>query len=146
MSDNAAPAFSQLNLVVRDMGATLAFYRRLGVPVEAEPGGAHAAATLASGFVLEWDTAEFAALWDSGSPGSLPGSTVIGFAVPTRQAVDDVYADLTGAGHRGRQRPYDAFWGSRYAIVEDPDGNPIGLMSPMEEEHRHPPRQAPAGA
>ena len=29
--------------------------------------------------------------------------------------------ELTGVGYRGHQPPYDAFWGSRYAIVEDRD-------------------------
>jgi uncharacterized glyoxalase superfamily protein PhnB len=69
---------------------------------------------------------------------------VIGFAVATRQGVDDLYADLTAAGYHGRQRPWDAFWGARYAIDEDPDCNPVGLMSPIEAEHRSPPAQAPA--
>jgi uncharacterized glyoxalase superfamily protein PhnB len=71
------------------------------------------------------------------------GSTVLGFAVPSRQAVDEIYAGLTGAGYRGHQKPYDAFWGARYAIVEDPDGNAVGLMSPIEAEHKFWPPQAP---
>ena len=45
------------------------------------------------------------------------------------KAVDQMYADLTGAGYRAQQPPYDAIWGARYAVVEDPDGNPVGLMS-----------------
>ncbi len=146
MSDTNGPVFSQLNLVVKDMQATTAFWRRLGLSPEVTAGGTHAAADLPGGLHMEWDTAEFAAQWDSGSHGALRGSTVFGFAVGTRQSVDDIYADLTAAGYRGRQVPYDAFWGARYAIVEDPDGNPIGLMSPMADEHRsRPPQQAPAG-
>lgn len=39
-------------------------------------------------------------------------------------------------GHKGRQPPYDAFWGARYAIVADPDGNDVGLMSPLDEKRR----------
>jgi len=43
--------------------------------------------------------------------------------------------------------PFDAFWGARYAIVlgaryaivEDPDGVAVGLMSPSSAEHRRPP-------
>ncbi len=45
MSD--PPVLSQLNLVARDMDGTLAFYRRLGLEIEAEPGAFHAAANLA---------------------------------------------------------------------------------------------------
>ncbi len=39
-------------------------------------------------------------------------------------------AELTAVGYRARQPPFDAFWGARFAIVADPDGNDVGLMSP----------------
>jgi len=145
MSELSEPTFSQLSLVVSNMPASLAFYRRLGLLVEAAPDAKHASASLPGGLLMEWDTAEFAAVWDSGSRGATGGSVVIGFAVSSRQAVDELYAELTAAGYGGRQRPYDAFWGARYAIVDDPDGNGVGLMSPADELHRSwPPSQAPA--
>ena len=50
----------------------------------------------------------------------------------SRDAVDEIYEDLTAAGYTGEQRPYDAFWGARYAIVNDPDGNSVGIMSPID--------------
>jgi uncharacterized glyoxalase superfamily protein PhnB len=61
--------------------------------------------------------------------------------VESRAEVDRLYSELVGAGHAAHQPPYDAFWGARYAIVEDPDGYPVGLMSPIEEERKFwPPR------
>jgi uncharacterized glyoxalase superfamily protein PhnB len=141
--DSKQAVFSQLNLVVSDMDDALAFYRRLGLDPRVTPDGAHADASLPGGLTIEWDSAEFAAIWDSGSRGPLTGSIVLGFDVPTRQAVDEKYAELTAAGYPGRQRPYDAFWGSRYAIVDDPDGNGVGLMSPKDDEHRSAPTPAP---
>jgi hypothetical protein len=33
-------------------------------------------------------------------------------------------------------RSYDAFWGARYAIVADPDGSDVGLMSPIDEQRQ----------
>jgi uncharacterized glyoxalase superfamily protein PhnB len=69
---------------------------------------------------------------------------VIGFAFPSREAVDERYGELTSAGYVGRQPPFDAFWGARYAIVADPDGNGVGLMSPLEESRRTwPPEESP---
>ena len=56
----------------------------------------------------------------------------------TREEVDEIYARLTDAGAKAQQSPIDAFWGSRYAVVEDPDGNAVGIMSPPETEHRGP--------
>ena len=70
---------------------------------------------------------------------------MLGFAVSSGEAVDALYGDLVAAGHRGRQPPYDAFWGARYAIVEDPDGNGVGLMGPVEKERKFwPPAPLPA--
>jgi len=72
--------------------------------------------------------------------GTTGASTVLGFWVTTCDAVDEIYTDLTGAGHRGHQPLYDAFWGGRYAIVDDPDGNSVGIMSPQDrtESSGHP--------
>jgi catechol 2,3-dioxygenase-like lactoylglutathione lyase family enzyme len=146
VGDDSKPAvFSQLTLVVSDMDAALAFYRQLGLDPAVTPDGVHAKASLPGGLAIEWDSAEFAALWDSGSRGPVAGGVVLGFSVPARQAVDDLYGELTAAGYAGRQQPYDAFWGARYAIVDDPDGNGVGLMSPTDDEHKSwPPAPAPA--
>lgn len=140
------PVFNQLSLIVRDMDATVAFYRSLGLEIDAKPDSEHVAVTLSSGILLEFDTTHFVGQWDTGWRGDTGGSTVLGFSVPAREAVDEIYTALTGAGHQGRQRPYDAFWGARYAIVEDPDGNGIGLMSPIEAGRKFwPPAAPPSG-
>jgi len=140
------PVLGQLNLVVRDMDATLSFYRRLGLDIQADPGAFHASAHLPGGMLVEWDTAEFLSQWDTGWTGATGGSTVLGFWVTTREAVDDIYTDLTGTDHGHHQPPYDAFWGGRYAIVDDPDGNSVGIMSPADPQRAFwpptpPPRQ-----
>src|SRR4051794_20684837 len=112
MSTNA-PVFHGLNLVVRDMEATVTFYRRLGLTVaDTEPQWQphHRNAQTPAGFDLDFDSVEFAQKWNRGWPGGSGGTTgVIGFSFPTRDAVDDTYADLVGAGYRSQQEPYDAF-------------------------------------
>src|SRR5207244_1573175 len=112
------PLLNQVNLVVRDMEATVAFYRRLGLALEVAPGARHAAARMANGVSLEFDTTGFVPQFDSGWSGTTGGSTVLGFEVASRKAVDHLFAELTEAGYRGHQGPYDAFWGARYAIVD----------------------------
>ena len=65
--------------------------------------------------------------------------------VNPREDVDATYADMRGAGYAAVQCPYDAFWGARYAIVADPDGQQVGLMSPSDEARKYwPPTPAPA--
>ena len=140
------PTFNQLNVIVRDMDATVAFYRRLGLEIDAEPGAIHVAVTMPNGMLLEFDSITFVPQWDGGGNGSTGGSTVLGFRIASSDGVDALYADLIAAGYRGHQQPYDAFWGARYAIVDDPDGNGVGLMSPVENERRFWPPRLPAPA
>jgi catechol 2,3-dioxygenase-like lactoylglutathione lyase family enzyme len=135
MATGDPPAFAQLNLVVADMDASVAFYRRLGLTVDTSgPFAAHHVhVTVPNRFEIHLDSVAFAKRWDAGWHGGQGGGrVVIGFDVPSRDAVDERWADLTAAGYVGQQPPYDAFFGARYAVVEDPDGNPIGLMSPVD--------------
>ena len=134
----------QINLVVQDMEAACAFYRRLGLSIDVAPDGRHASSTQANGVRIEFDTTDFAPEWDSAWPGTTGGGAVLGFSLADRDEVDRVYEELAGAGGQPHQPPYDAFFGARYAIVEDPDGHPIGLMSPISPERKFwPPRTPP---
>jgi uncharacterized glyoxalase superfamily protein PhnB len=45
--------------------------------------------------------------------------------------VDSLYAELTGAGYEGHLAPWDAFWGQRYAVLRDPDGNDVALFAAL---------------
>jgi catechol 2,3-dioxygenase-like lactoylglutathione lyase family enzyme len=145
MSDSR-PRFDQVNIVSSDMEASLAFYRRLGVALPDEnvwrtASGAHHASVRDGDADLDIDSARFAGKWNTGWQGrsDLGGRVVVGFGVASREEVDRLYAELTAAGHKGLQPPWDAFWGARYAIVEDPDGIAVGLMSPISPERRTPP-------
>ena len=138
MSDDA-PDLQTVNLLVSDMAASMAFYRRLGVPLPAgdDAASAHVEVTMPGGFSLELDTAESAQLWHAAwREGNTGTGIVLGFSLSTREAVDRRYAELTSDGYTGRQPPFDAFWGGRYAIVADPDGNDVALMSPVDESRR----------
>ena len=134
MSERDRPALSQINLIVRDMPATVDFYRRLGVEVaDTLPQWAsdHRNVAAPDGLDFDLDSSTFAAQWNQGWPKDQTGA-VIGFRVVERDTVDAIYADLTGAGYAGQQPPYDAFWGARYAVVADPDGNSVGIMSAVD--------------
>jgi uncharacterized glyoxalase superfamily protein PhnB len=129
------PALHQINLVVRDMDAMAEFYGRIGFEGQLmSPRWDPHHRTLSreeGGIDFDLDSVEFAQVWDEGWPAERTGP-VIGFRVATREAVDATYADLVAAGYAGQQTPYDAFWGARYAIVSDPEGNFVGFMSPID--------------
>ncbi len=128
------PVFNQVNLVVRDMEQMVSFYERLGVEVAPtiDPWQRHhRTLSTAEGLDLDLDSTTFAQQWNKGWPAGRTGP-VLGFRLPSADAVNATYDDLVGAGYESQQPPYDAFWGARYAIVVDPDGNPVGLMSPPD--------------
>jgi len=137
---NDRPVLDQINLVASDIEATAAFYRLLGVEmpaVEANEWSAHhrSGVIRSAGVEVDLDSAAFASFW--GAEG-LPFGLVFDFHVQRRETVDEVYERVTSAGHRGIRAPYDAFWGSRFAIVEAPDGVMVGVMSVRSDEHRRP--------
>ena len=142
MSDHG-PVFHQVNLVVSDMEASVAFYRRLGLRVPDGPPewrDHHRAIEFPNGQLLELDSVAFVRQWNGGftvTPGAAMG--VLGFNVASRDAVDAIHADLVAAGHASQQAPYDTFWGARYAVVADPDGHAVGIMSPIDPQRRSAP-------
>ena len=143
-----AAVLEQLNLVSRDIDATIGFYRLLGMKISEKSvwrttgGRHHVSVPFPNGFSLDFDSPALARAYNKGYRGNTTGgNVVIGFGVKTRGLVDSTYLKLTKAGHKGLQLPWDAFWGSRYAIVADPDGNPVGIMRPADPKKRS---QAPS--
>jgi uncharacterized glyoxalase superfamily protein PhnB len=125
-------AFTGVYLFVRDMQASLAFYTRLGLTFDAA-GGHFARAVAGNGVTIELGTGALTRGYDPHWREPSGGATnTLNFDLDSREAVDAMYADLVGAGYTPHLAPIDAFWGSRYAIVDDPDGNIVGLHSPRD--------------
>ena len=139
----AGARFSQINVVVRDMEASVAFYRRLGIDIPegavwtTGSGGHHVKAGEGE-MDVEFDSHRMARAYNSGFAAER-GRVVIGVDVESREAVDALWEALLAESVQGLQPPFDAFWGARYAIVEDPDGNPVGIMSPVDPSRRSAP-------
>lgn len=145
MENEGGPVLDQVNVVVRDMDAMATFYGRLGIRLDAgmaEWAPHHRNSAGARGPDLDLDSPQFAAVWNEGWPAGQTG-IVLGFRVASRDDVDRLHGELTDAGYTGQQAPYDAFWGARYAVVVDPDGNSVGLMSPSDPARRHAPPEPP---
>ena len=122
-----------IGITVDDMARSLAFYRLLGIEI-AEPtdGQDHVEAVLASGLRIGWDTVELVQSFDPDwQPASSGGRTSLAFLCDAPAAVDELYATLERAGYAGRKQPWDAFWGQRYALVDDPDGNVVSLFAAL---------------
>ena len=136
----AAIRLDQVNLVVHDVPASRAFYARLGLDFGDEPDpvwDAHHVSARhgdTTPLDLDLDSVTFAAKWNQGASGG--SGAILGFKVDTRADVDALVAALAADGVPVQQEPYDAFWGARYAVVSDPDGNGVGIMSPVDPARR----------
>lgn len=122
-----------IGLVVADMARSLAFYRRLGfdLPREAD-GEPHVEAGPPGGLRFAWDTVETIRSFDPGWTPPAGGHRVsLAFACADPAEVDATFRALVDAGYDGYKEPWDAFWGQRYAIVLDPDGNSVDLFAAL---------------
>ncbi|MEU6829387.1 VOC family protein [Nocardia beijingensis] len=125
------PQLDVIGIVVRDMAASVAFYRRLGLdfPAGSDQEG-HAEAALPNGMRLTLDTeAVIRSFHPEWTPPIGAGRLGIALRCADPAEVDAVYAELVDAGYHGELKPWDAFWGQRYAVVHDPDGNGVDLYA-----------------
>jgi catechol 2,3-dioxygenase-like lactoylglutathione lyase family enzyme len=128
-----APRFDLIGVVVSDMAASLAFYRRLGLDIPPDSDAApHVEVALPGGLRLAFDTEatikSFDESWQPPQGGHRLG---LAFACDNPADVDATYASFLESGTEGHLAPWDAFWGMRYAVVVDPDGNHVDLFAPL---------------
>ena len=126
-SDTApAPVLNALSIVARDMAETVAFYRRCGLAFAAGAEEAPHAEATAGGIRILVDTREVVESFTPGWSEPAGGHRMaLAFECATPAAVDEHHARLVAAGHRSHREPFDAVWGQRYAVVLDPNDNPV---------------------
>ena len=122
-----------VGIVTGDMAASLGFYRRLGLRVpEGSEGEPHVEASTPGGLRVAWDTADLIGqIYPDYTAPSGGHRLSLAFLCPSPAAVDEKYAELAALGH-GHREPWDAFWGQRYAVLMDPDGNHVDLFAPLQ--------------
>jgi uncharacterized glyoxalase superfamily protein PhnB len=121
-------SLNAVGIVVSDLERSLRFYGLLGVEVP-EGGEGHVEARLANGTRLMFDTedviASFAPEWTRATGNQLS----LAFECASPDEVDETYRRAVDAGFHGEKEPWDAFWGQRYAQLQDPDGVPVDLYA-----------------
>jgi len=133
---DAKPTFG-VSVVSSDVDASVAFYRALGVDIPDDANWrSHHVGIPIEGSALDLDSVELTKAYDDKWNGT---AVILIMRVPTREGVDETYKRVVGAGHAGHLEPIDAFWGARYAVVLDPDGHHVGIMSPQDEARSSPP-------
>lgn len=121
-----------IGMVSNDMTATLRFYRLLGLAIpEGIEGEPHVEITTPNGYRLAWDTLELVKQLNEDWVAPVGHRMSLAFLCDSPADVNAVFARLVGAGYRGVKEPWDAFWGQRYAVVQDPDGNNVDLFAAL---------------
>jgi catechol 2,3-dioxygenase-like lactoylglutathione lyase family enzyme len=125
--------FDLIGLVVADLAASLAFYRRLGLALPTDADDApHVEVALPGGLRLAFDPVETIRGFDPSWQAPAGSSRIaLAFAVDLPEEVDALHDGLVAAGHPSHLEPFDAPWGQRYATVLDPDGNGVDLFAPL---------------
>ena len=139
--------FGGIDIVSKDMAKSVAFYRELGLDIaddkiwSRDDGMHHFDAQFTGEHGFDIDSAKMTTAYDPAWAASAQkgAACVITFRTDTREDVDALHDHMTGLGHESHLAPFDAFWGARFAVVVDPDGNHVSLMSPMDESKGGPP-------
>lgn len=126
----STPKLDLIGIITADMPSSMRFYGLLGVPVPAEPDD-HVECTLPNGLRMAWDTLELIQSIDPNWVPPIGHRMGLAFLCDSPSEVDALYASIISAGFKGHREPWDAFWGQRYAQLEDPDGNLVDLFASL---------------
>ncbi|MDG0812765.1 VOC family protein [Cohnella rhizosphaerae] len=124
-----AARLKRVGIYVEQMKRALDFYRALGLTIPDDADEAHHVDVEQDGIVFAFDLVESVKRIIEGWNTPIGNRTELAFQLSSREALDDVYLQLTALGHEGCLEPRDTPWGERYAIVKDPDDNLISLVA-----------------
>jgi uncharacterized glyoxalase superfamily protein PhnB len=124
-----------IGLTCKDILKSLNFYRQLGIAV-ADPaeGEDYVEATLETGLRISWNSIEMIKSIDPYWKDPVGHRMGLAFLCDSPEDVNVKYGEIVALGYKGVKEPWDAFWGQRYAQVEDPDGNVVDLFAWLKSE------------
>jgi catechol 2,3-dioxygenase-like lactoylglutathione lyase family enzyme len=125
------PQLNAIGIVTSDMGRSIRFYRLLGVDVPETPDEGHVDTFLPSGLRFMLDTEEVVRSFRPDWTRATGNEVALAFECASPAEVDEVYARAVDAGFHGEKEPWDAFWGQRYAQLQDPDGIGVDLYAAL---------------
>jgi len=120
-----------LGIVASDMARSIRFYRLLGLDVPETPAEGHIDTSLPNGVRFMLDTEEVILSFRPDWKRETGNQIGIAFECESAAEVDATYARIVEAGFHGEKEPWDAFWGQRYAQLQDPDGVGVDLYAPL---------------
>jgi uncharacterized glyoxalase superfamily protein PhnB len=128
-SVGSVPQLNAIGIVSGDLSRSRAFYGLLGV--EVAEGDDHVEATMPNGLRLMFDTEAVVRSFRPDWTRETGNQLSLAFECGSAAEVDETYVRVVAAGFHGEKEPWDAFWGQRYAQLQDPDGVPVDLFAAL---------------
>ena len=125
------PELNAIGIVASDMARSIRFYQLVGLAVPDTPAEGHVDATLPNGIRLMLDTEDVVLSFRPEWTRATGNQVSVALECESPAEVDEIYARVTAAGFDGDKEPWDAFWGQRYAQLQDPDGVPVDLFAAL---------------
>ena len=120
-----------IGIVVSDMARSIRFYQVAGLDVPETPNEGHVDISMPNGIRLMLDTEDTVLSFRPDWTRATGNQVGLALECESPAEVDEIYARVTAAGFHGEKEPWDAFWGQRYAQLQDPDGVPVDLYAAL---------------
>ena len=125
------PELNAIGIVASDMARSIRFYQVVGFDVPNTPDEGHVDTSLPNGIRLMLDTEDVVLSFRPEWTRATGNQVSLALECESPAEVDEIYARVTAAGFQGEKEPWDAFWGQRYAQLQDPDGVPVDLYAAL---------------
>ena len=123
------PQLTAIGVVASDLARSIRFYRVLGIDVPETPEEGHIDTFLPNGIRFMLDSEDVVRSFRPDWERATGNQVALALECASPAEVDETYERVTAAGFAGAKEPWDAFWGQRYAQLEDPDGVPVDLYA-----------------
>ena len=120
-----------IGIISKDLDASIKFYGLLGITLKQEGGPEHYEGNTPSGIRIMVDSVDLIKSINPSWQEPTGCGVVLCFKQNSADEVNTLYQNIVEAGFLSIKEPWDAFWGQRYASVQDPDGNQIDLFAEL---------------
>jgi uncharacterized glyoxalase superfamily protein PhnB len=121
-----------VGIVSSDIPRAIRFYRLIGLDFpDVKPGEDYVEVKTKNGYRISLNGAELDKKLNPDWVEPRGQRVGIAFLCDSPGEVDAAHRAIVAAGYKSVKDPWDAFWGQRYAIVEDPDGAHVSLFAPL---------------
>lgn len=119
-----------VGIITADLTKAVEFYQHLGFEVQGESSDDYLELNNA-GVRISLNSKKMIEGIYGFEPKAVGDKLELAFLCDSIAEVDQTCEKMAKLGYEIFQQPWDAFWGQRYAIIKDVDGNLLSLFAPL---------------